>query len=223
MNTDYKNVIVRKPWGHEYLVYENEFVGLWFLKINYKQTTSFHCHPLKTSGLFVIDGTAEVSFFDNNYIVKTGQKIMIRKGLFHSTKSLSESGSLILEIETPKDKLDLVRLDDLYGRTAKPYEGKSEEIRKDENCVWIREPEKGAKDIYYFNDIKIKVENIINIDDFKKKSDNENLIFLRGGILCDKHNITQPGDIVSISTIRKLIKTFEKISPNTNVLSLAAN
>ena len=222
MNADYKNVVVKKPWGYEYLAYENEFVGLWFLKINYKQSTSFHCHPLKTSGLFVIDGRAEVSFFDNKYVVEAGQKMMIRKGLFHSTKSLSENGSFIFEIETPKDKLDLVRLNDLYGRTAKPYEGKSEEIKKDKNCIWIKEPKKGAKDIYDFNNFKIKVENIIDINEFKKKSDNENLIFLRGGILCKDHNITQPGDIVSISTIRKLIKTFETLSPNTNVLSLGA-
>ena len=29
----YRDKIVNKPWGHEYLVYENDEVGLWFLKI----------------------------------------------------------------------------------------------------------------------------------------------------------------------------------------------
>ena len=40
---------------------------------------------------------------------------MIRRGLFHSTKAISDE-ALIFEIETPKDKHDLVRLNDSYGR-----------------------------------------------------------------------------------------------------------
>ena len=30
---DYSNVIVTKPWGYEYLVFENEFVAIWMLHI----------------------------------------------------------------------------------------------------------------------------------------------------------------------------------------------
>lgn len=223
MDPNYKNVVVKKPWGYEYLAYENRFVGLWFLSLNENQKTSFHCHPLKTSGLFVIKGEAKVSFFEDNFIVKTGQKMMIRKGLFHSTKSVSKDGTLILEIETPKDKLDLVRLDDIYGRTAKPYEGTSEEYAKDNSCRWIKDPSKGTTNLYDFLGVKIKVENISNADQFNKKNDKENLMFLRGGILCNNQNITQPGDIVKISTIKKLIKTFKRIEYNTTVLSISTN
>ena len=32
--------IVKKPWGYEYLVYENQNVGLWFLYIAPNQSTS---------------------------------------------------------------------------------------------------------------------------------------------------------------------------------------
>ena len=63
MDPNYKNVVVKKPWGYEYLAYENRFVGLWFLSLNENQKTSFHCHPLKTSGLFVRKVEAKVSFF----------------------------------------------------------------------------------------------------------------------------------------------------------------
>lgn len=223
MNSIYRDVVVKKPWGYEYLAYENEYVGLWFLKLDKDHKTSFHCHPLKTSGLFVIKGEAMVSFFEDNFIVKTGQKMMIRKGLFHSTKSVSQGGTLILEIETPKDKLDLVRLDDMYGRTAKPYEGTSEEFEKDDSCKWIQDPLQGSSNIYNFLDVKIKVENISNTNEFNKKSDNENLMFLRGGILCNNQNITQPGDIVKISTIKKLIQTFKRIQSNTIILSISSN
>ena len=63
-------------------------------------------------------------------ILKAPDKLMIRPGLFHSTKSLSKD-SIVLEIETPINKNDLVRYKDNYGRENKPYEGKKdEEIRK---------------------------------------------------------------------------------------------
>ena len=52
------------------------------------------------------------------YRLSPGRKILIRKGLFHSTKAVSSKGAMIFEIETPVDKHDIVRLEDKYGRTA---------------------------------------------------------------------------------------------------------
>ena len=119
----YRKTVVKKPWGHEYLVYENDQVGLWFLNILEGQSTSMHCHPKKTTGLMVISGDAEVSFLSDKLRLTTPEKVMIRKGLFHSTHA--PNGTLqLFEIETPVDKHDLVRLEDNYGRTGKPYEGR---------------------------------------------------------------------------------------------------
>ena len=56
---------VKKPWGYEYLAYENENVGLWFLYIAPGQSTSMHCHPKKTTGLVLLDGEAEISLAIN--------------------------------------------------------------------------------------------------------------------------------------------------------------
>ena len=36
----YADVVVNKPWGHEYLVYENEHVGLWYLHIEKDQRST---------------------------------------------------------------------------------------------------------------------------------------------------------------------------------------
>ena len=119
---EYKNVIVNKPWGYEYLAYENEHVGLWFLHIEKGHQTSLHCHPKKDTGLMVLDGTVDVSFLNDINRLVSGRKIMIRKGLFHSTKNHDDETALILEIETPVDKDDLVRFKDDYGRENKPYE-----------------------------------------------------------------------------------------------------
>ena len=71
--------IVKKPWGYEYLVYENDDVGLWFLYISKDQSTSTHCHPKKTTGLVVLDGEAELSFNLTKSFLSFGVSISKRK------------------------------------------------------------------------------------------------------------------------------------------------
>ena len=59
---NHKGVVIDKPWGYEYLVYENQHVALWLLHIAQGQQTSMHCHPTKTTGLVLVQGEAELSF-----------------------------------------------------------------------------------------------------------------------------------------------------------------
>ena len=74
----YERTIVKKPWGYEYLVYQNDNVALWFLYIGHNQQTSMHCHPKKTTGLVLLDGRAIVSFLNNDNPLYPISKIMIR-------------------------------------------------------------------------------------------------------------------------------------------------
>tara|TARA_X000001382_G_scaffold86541_1_gene61532 strand:+ start:580 stop:1242 length:663 start_codon:yes stop_codon:yes gene_type:complete len=213
----YDKTIVKKPWGYEYLAYENDKVGLWFLYIAEGQQTSMHCHPNKTTGLILLDGEAEVSFLGNSNKLKPVSKTMIRKGLFHSTKAISENGAFVFEIETPVDKHDLVRLEDKYGREGKPYEDSTFETPKQEDCLWIED--KNSE--YKFANCNIKVEKINNIDILNQKKDNENIMFLDGGILTDeKFWVVQAGDIVSGKIIKKLIKLFPNIDKNTMFMTI---
>src|SRR5438094_853367 len=121
---DYHKVVVQKPWGYEYLLYENGTVGVWFLKLKEGAKTSMHCHPNKKTGLIVLEGEAELSFLNDSTTLKPVSKMMIREGLFHSTRAKSAGGITMIEVETPCDKENLVRLDDEYGREEKPYEGR---------------------------------------------------------------------------------------------------
>ena len=218
--TEYKNVIVNKPWGYEYLAYENEHVGLWFLHIEKNQQTSLHCHPKKDTGLIVLDGTVDVSFLNDINRLVAGRKIMIRKGLFHSTKALSEGGANIFEIETPKLKHDLVRLEDKYGRKAKPYEGKSSEEEKTRECIFFKDPKKNEKNTYIFSNCKIFVESITNKDSFMKIQDHENIMFLNGGILTEQKNIlvASPGDVIAAHIVKRLLGPFDKVHPDTIIM-----
>ena len=213
----YENTIVKKPWGYEYLAYSNSGVGLWFLSIAPGQSTSMHCHPNKTTGLMIIDGQADVSFLSNTFSLGPCEKLMIRKGLFHSTQADKLSGACVFEIETPVDKHDLVRLKDNYGREGQPYEDETFEIPKESECISISDPDPGKKNVYEHNGSTITVSSIQAIIELEKIPINVNVVFLKGGILTDYNvNVAGPGDIVSSEVIRKLTKVFSKISEENN-------
>ena len=217
----HKTNIVRKPWGYEYLVYQNENVALWLLYLMNNQTTSLHCHPKKTTGLIVIDGIVETSFFNDKRTLHEKEKIMIRKGLFHSTKSLSTGGSILFEIETPVDKKDLVRFKDNYGREGLPYEDYKFEEPKYEDSLWITEPKLNKKNIYNYANSEITVISIINIEAFNDIDNDENIIFLNGGILTnDNQYVAGPGDIVICKTVKQLLTVFKNVDKKTIIMTL---
>jgi mannose-6-phosphate isomerase-like protein (cupin superfamily) len=217
-NRKYNNV-VKKPWGYEYLAYENKDVALWFLYIKPTHATSLHCHPNKTTGLILLDGEAEVSFLNSSNVLNPTNKVMIRKGLFHSTKAISNKGAFVFEIETPVDKQDLVRFKDSYGREGKPYEDESFEIPKAEDCLWIYEPKLNSSNTYSFSNCLLKVKSITNIDEFLNIDDSLNVMFLKGGLLAEYgQKVAGPGDIVISNTIKQLIEVFPKVDPETVVI-----
>ena len=213
----YEKTIVKKPWGYEYLVYQNDKVALWFLYIGYNQQTSMHCHPNKTTGLILLDGEAEISFLGNSFKVNPISKTMIRKGLFHSTKAISKNGAYIFEIETPVDKHDLVRLEDRYGREGSPYEDSTFETPKKEECLWID----NLNSEYNFSNCNIKIENVVNIETLFNKTNNENVVFLDGGIETKNGQlVAQAGDVVEHGTLKKLLNLFPYFSKDTIIMTI---
>ena len=212
--------VVKKPWGYEYLAYENEHVALWFLHIKHTHSTSLHCHPKKTTGLVLLDGKAEVSFFNHTNVLSPGDKVMIRKGLFHSTKATDEKGAFVFEIETPVDKQDLVRFRDSYGREGKPYEDSTHELPKSEDCLWITNEPKD----YNFANCTLSIKNITDISQFMEIEDKYNVMFLNGGLQADYgHNVAGPGDVVSSGVIKQLTEVFTKVDPQTLVMIIKSN
>lgn len=217
MNNHNKNV-VKKPWGYEYLAYQNEDVALWVLYIKAKHSTSLHCHPSKTTGLILLSGEVKVNFLNDSNILGITDKIMIRKGLFHSSTALSERGAFILEIETPVDKQDLIRFKDNYGREGKPYEDESYEIPKTEECIWIEEPKEGKSEIYHLANCLLEVRSLTDVKELNQIDDLSNVMFLKGGILAEYgQKVAGPGDIVVAKTLKQLIEVFPKIETSTVV------
>lgn len=223
----YKSNIVNKPWGYEYLVYENDDVGLWFLHINENQSTSMHCHPQKTTGLVVLDGSIELSFLADKRKLNKLDKVMIRRGLFHSSKAISFGGARIFEIETPKDKHDLVRLNDRYGRQAKPYEDASFEEQKAHDTLWLEEPPLNSSYTYTLADCTLLVETINDISVINNKEDSTLIMFLRGGMVRNidgvSHCVTIPGDVGHASIVKQVSHQLDGVIDGTIILSITKN
>lgn len=220
----YKQNIVKKPWGYEYLAYENDHVALWALYIKKGYRTSMHCHPNKTTGLVALSGKVEVSFLNDKNELSTLNKIMIRKGLFHSTQAILEPGSWVFEIETPVDKNDLVRLRDSYGRQGKPYEDASFEYLKKDDCIWLENPQEEIKNVYSLGNTKLTVFNLFDVNIFRNMDDHKNVMFLQGGLTTDYNiNVAGAGDIVSVKILKELIEVFTKVKSNTVVMVMDKN
>jgi acetolactate synthase I/II/III large subunit len=149
---DYSRVIVKKPWGYEYLVFENEHVAIWMLHIVRKRKTSMHCHPNKTTALILLSGNATCSNLEGEQQLGPLDGVFIDKGVFHSTEAsselplvpLSENGIWVMEIESPPDKGDLIRMKDEYGRAGVAYEGQNDMVFDPADCVRFDIPEKGV-------------------------------------------------------------------------------
>lgn len=120
---DAKTSCVVKPWGFEFELLANEISSVWCLYIDKHSSTSLHCHPTKKTGYLVVSGEVEIEFLSGRTTLSAGQKINFRPGLFHKTTALTED-VLVLEIETPINKSDLLRLEDSSGRSTSEYESK---------------------------------------------------------------------------------------------------
>lgn len=123
---DYRGVVVNKPWGYEYLMYDNPHVAVWALYLKYGHKTSMHCHPNKKTSLLVVSGEVVCTTLEGWLTRKIGEGVVIDEGVFHTTHADSSDGAFIIEVESPPNKKDLVRLKDEYGRKDLGYEGTSQ-------------------------------------------------------------------------------------------------
>jgi mannose-6-phosphate isomerase-like protein (cupin superfamily) len=203
---DYTDIVVKKPWGKEYLCYRNSEVAIWYLHIEKDKETSMHCHPKKNTGFVVLEGKAKLSFLRNSVDLEGLDKIHIFRSRFHSTKAITDS--FIFEIETPEDKHDLVRLEDAYGRAGTEYEGKSFHTPKDDSCFWINEAPTPI--IQEINDCYVTHIEIVDKEQILGGKEDEIFVVTNGGIVTDKQQkVLWPGDVIDGETLARLARAFE--------------
>lgn len=203
----------QKPWGYEFLAYQNENIAIWHLFLDPWQETSLHCHPNKKTGLIVLEGGAQVSFLSGKEKMFAGDKVMIRQGVFHRTKNMTECPLQLFEVETPVDKGDLVRIDDKYGRSGKSY-GDEQTIKiEPPNYPWNTNNVEKIGSVYIrMVDLK---ENYFDYGDYQEAV----FMILSGGLHSKGINILGAGDVISGKNLNSLHLSFSLIE-NTQALRI---
>ena len=135
---------------------------------------------------------------------------MIRTGLFHSIKAVSNNGVKALEFETPVKKNDLVRYQDKYGRRSKPYEGKKFIKPLNKNDIIFKKPKYNFNQNYKVGKLNISLQLHKNFKNIISKK-NSNIFAIIGGKVVDKknRNVLSVGDIIKTGTFKKLSKVFK--------------
>ena len=147
-------------------------------------------------------------------------KLHIFRGRFHSSKALSDHGAYILEIETPEDKHDLVRLEDSYGREKTGYEGKAFESPKHETCLWLGEPVQGDS-VSSFNRCTLRHFIARGKSTLRGFSSTDYFIVARGGIIAKRNaTILWPGDVIDGVSLERLSDAFA-IIPRTTMIQVS--
>ncbi|CBJ79303.1 conserved hypothetical protein [Xenorhabdus bovienii str. Jollieti] len=118
--------LIEKPWGFEYRVYCDSIFDVWKLHISPQEKTSMHCHIQKDTVLICLNGSGVTKFLDGDeFNISVGQVVYIERGVFHQTISTGNDYLELIEVENPRNKFDLLRLSDDYGRAAQSYENVS--------------------------------------------------------------------------------------------------
>jgi mannose-6-phosphate isomerase-like protein (cupin superfamily) len=113
--------VIAKPWGHEYRIYCDPFFDVWRLTIEPGRSTSEHCHPRKSTALICLAGSGRLRLLAGAYTLGAGDLVQIGRGVFHRTENTGGEPLELIEVEVPRNKFDLVRAEDSYGRRASPY------------------------------------------------------------------------------------------------------
>ncbi len=204
------NQIVIKPWGSEYLAFRNEHMAIWVLEIEKGKATSLHCHPRKNTALIILQGVVEVSFIRDTvpHRFRGLDKVNIFRGRFHRTRAVSES-VVLLEIESPDDKRDIVRLEDDYGRTGDPLEEATEPLNKD--CLQITDIGKTE-----FSGCGLFIRYASPVSEFPPKAGQHIFVTLTGGL---GRGLVPPGDAIDGVTLSRLTRSFKPV-PGTSFLHI---
>ena len=207
----YDDRIVVKPWGFEYTLFRvKNKILIKYLNINYNKQTSLHSHPTKKTGFIILNGKALIQYGiykSNNKIYNPLSRLVMRPGLFHSIKADSKNGVQALELETPVDKDDLIRLSDKYGRKTKSYEGKRLTIKQDSKVYKLDITSKKNQS-FKIGRTLVKIEEKKNFRDVKPNDISTSAI-LKGEIVDDKgKSVIKYGEIVKTTTLKILSKLF---------------
>ena len=215
---DYFNKINDKPWGKEYFVFQNKYIGIWILHVNCNQETSLHCHFKKDTILIPLTGCFKINLFDNDYrILNVFDSVFVPRSTFHGIHSYVDNGILMeIEVYTENidytDKNDLLRIKDIYNRDKDKYETSISERPPNKDEVIMNFENNPNK--YYIDDTEISIYYINSLDNIELKYDK--IILLEGCIFSDGKKMTS-GSFINLEKEISFLSNFIKILCISNI------
>ena len=111
---------------------------------------------------------------------------------------------------------------DKYGREGEPYEDGTFEVPKENDCLWIVEPDLGNSINYNFSNCNIVLNTISNITHFEGQNNDDNIMFIKGGIVTDEGiRVAQAGDVVSCKIVKQLVALFPQVANATTIMTIS--
>tara|TARA_R100000152_G_C6778989_1_gene210169 strand:- start:158 stop:829 length:672 start_codon:yes stop_codon:yes gene_type:complete len=208
MSKDIYTSVIKKPWGKEHCIYRGDDLSIWLLQINPDKKTSLHCHPRKKTGLILLNKTARIKLLEREFELSGLDKINLRNQQFHQTYNISDEPIFIVEVETPDNKTDLIRIDDDYGRAGKEFEDETE-WDSDLTDLFIVEPNK----INVFKNWNFEITNFSKIVNNSNLEDNSMIMLLSQNAFLsdDGHGLCDYGDVLNYKTVKFLVKQFNPV------------
>ena len=198
------NYFVPKPWGREYICWESNDCAIWVLEINENKSTSFHCHSEKNTGLVVLEGEVNLKLINSEYNFKALEKINIFRGRFHQSTAVG-GNAVMIEVEAPVNKKDLIRWEDSNGRKNSLYENEKVIFKNTENIIKLGNKEVHTKTQIYKN----LTLDIYSPDEYNLSNKKHSLyILLAGAIVENNERIVIPGDAMSNEVLIKILARF---------------
>ena len=213
---DYMNKVNDKPWGKEYLAYQNKHIGIWILHIDKDQETSLHCHFKKDTILFPLSGSFKINLYGDHFkILNLFETLYVPRKTFHGLHSYSDNG-VIMEIEIYTDiieytdKNDLLRIKDIYNRDKDRYETSVQEREPHENEIM----DFSNPNNYWIEKTNISILKVDNLQELKHKYDK--FVLLEGCLYTNQTRIT-PGSFIDLNMDYSLLTECVQVLCISNV------
>ena len=213
---DYMNKINDKPWGKEYLAYQNKHIGIWILHVNSNQETSPHCHFKKDTILIPLVGCFKINLYHDEYrILNTFDTLFAPRSTFHGIHSYVDDGILMeIEIYTENieytDKNDLLRVKDIYNRDKDRYETSVlERIPNENEIMKFVYPNN-----YWLGKTNVAILKVNNLQELKSKY--EKVLLLEGCLYSNRKRITS-GSFIDFDFEYSLLTEYVEVLCLSNI------
>jgi mannose-6-phosphate isomerase-like protein (cupin superfamily) len=112
------SVNIAKPWGFYQTHFQSEKCVQKTLYINPNQSISLQKHNHRDEYWFVSEGEGVFTLDGSDFKISTGYSALIMSGMVHRVKNTGNEILVIHEMQFGElcDELDIVRLEDNYGR-----------------------------------------------------------------------------------------------------------